>query len=485
MAFRIANLWENFVNKLFLFAPTFVVCLTFLPCGLIFGYTICSLIAKRNVNAGLIEYGPMIFGGCAGCVIAVIMFMVKFLKGRIIFWHIPILLCAGVGNLLASCFYFVNGMDTAGAFISYFAYSLNYIAGLSFLHTTLNKRSRSIMLTLAFSIFLLGTASAVSLIGTSYTKPDNNLNVTTEQVPEDLYVGFAGLYLSISVVILGVLIGLKVMDFYGIVDCQNILDNEFRIANSNGSIFDKRKDIIKRVKFLYVTKNQQWNVTLVVLFTEMIQYALFVYYIFWFVMNQGIRLTPVDNVDAMLWVVFAGSVLCILIVVFFSVKVTFVANEIFLIILTILSMIICSSVDTKLPLWFILLFFGISFSNLQISIVEVSHFRYTELLFFVSYLAKLISTSMIYYYFVSNSKNSFFYSTDGSTIMAQGFVYMIITALVALVVGVKVPRTYCMTLFEIQYDLLGVIFKQHEIEQLDVTCLHDGSIPTISAHTHY
>lgn len=485
MANKIANLWENFVNKFFLFAPTFVVCLTFLPCGLIFGYTICSLIAERNVNAGLIEYGPMIFGGCTGFVIALIMFLVKFLKGRIIFWHIPILLCAGVSNLLASCFYFANDMDTAGAFISYFAYSLNYIAGLSFLHTTLHKRSRSIMLALAFCIFLLGTAAAISLIGTSYTRPDNTGNTTTNEVPDGLYVGFAGLYLSISIVILGVLIGLKVLDFYGVVDCQNILDNEFRIANSNGSIFDKRKDIIKRVKFLYVTKNQQWNVTLVVLFTEAIQYALFVYYIFWFVMNPGIRLTPVDNVDAMLWVVFAGSAVCVLAMVFFSVKVTFVANEICLIILTILSMIICSSVDTKLPLWFILLFFGLSFCNLQISIVEVSHFRYTELLFFVSYLAKLLSTSMVYYYFVSNSKNSFFYADDPSTIMAQGFVYLIITALVALVVGVKVPRTYCMTLFEIQYDLLGVIFKQHEIEQLDVTCLHDGSIPTISAHAHY
>ncbi|XP_017474791.1 PREDICTED: uncharacterized protein LOC108365304 isoform X2 [Rhagoletis zephyria] len=485
MTRKLANLWENFVNKFFLYVPTFVVCITFLPCGLVFGYTICSLIAERNVNAGLIEYGPMIFGACTGCVIAVIMFLVKFYKGRIIFWHIPILLCAGVSNLLASCFYFANGLDTAGAFISYFAYSLNYIAGLSFLHTTLHKRSRSIMLTLAFSIFLLGTASAVSLVGTSYTKTDNNLNATATQVPKGLYVPFAGLYFTISIVILAVLIGCKVMDYLGIVDCQNILDNEFRIANSNGSIFDKRNDIIKRVKFLYVTKNQQWNVTLVVLFTEAIQYALFVYYIFWFVMNPAIRLTEVDNVAAMLWVVFAGSVVCILIVIFFSVKVTFVSNECCLIILCILSMIICNSVDTTVPLWFILFFFGLSFSNLQISLVEVTHFRYTELLFFVSYLAKLISTSMVYYYFVSNSKNSFFYATDRSTIMAQGFVYMIITALVALVVGVKVPRTHCMTLFEIQYDLLGIIFKQHEIEQLDVTCLQDGSIPTISAHMHY
>ncbi|XP_054730251.1 uncharacterized protein LOC129239013 [Anastrepha obliqua] len=485
MARKLSNLWENFVNQFFLYVPTFVVCLTFLPCGLLFGYTICSLIAERTVNAGLIEYGPMIFGGCSGFVIAMIMFLVKIFKGRIIFWHIPLLLTAGVSNLLASCFYFANGMDTAGAFISYLAYSLNYIAGLSFLHTTLHKRSRSIMLTLAFSIFLLGTALAVSLIGTSYTQSNENVDVTTAKVPDGLYVPFAGVYLAISIVILAVLIGLKVMDYLGIVDCQNILDNEFRIANSNGSIFDKRKDIIKRVKFLYVTKNQQWNVTLVVLFTEAIQYALFVYFIFWFVLNPAIRLTAVDNVDAMLWVVFAGSAVCVLIVVFFSVKVTFVANEICLIILCILSMIICSSVDTTVPLWFILFFFGLSFSNLQISLVEVTHFRFTELLFFVSYLAKLISTGVVYYYFVSNSKNSFFYATDESTIMAQGFVYLIITALVALVVGVKVPRTHCMTLFEIQYDLLGIIFKQHEIEQLDVTCLQDGSIPTISAHAHY
>lgn len=73
-----------------------------------FGYTISSFVAERNVNAGLIVYGPMILGACWGFAAALTMFMVKFVRSRIIFWHINILLVAAVFHLVSSCFYFVD-----------------------------------------------------------------------------------------------------------------------------------------------------------------------------------------------------------------------------------------------------------------------------------------------------------------------------------------------------------------------------------------
>lgn len=329
-------------------------------------------------------------------------------------------------------------------------------------------------------------ASAVSLIGTSYNKNImKNRTGTAAEHTHGIYVDFAAVYISISVVTLALLIGLKVLSYLGTVDCENSMDNEFRIANSNGSVFDKRDDVIKKIEFFYVTRNQQWNVTLLLVFTEAIQYSLFIYFAFWFSLNSAVRLTDVAEIDSMFWIVYIGTVISTLCLVFCSVKITFVANQLCLILLTILSMIICSSVKTTIPFWIILFFFGMTFSNLQILLVEVSHYLYMELLIYASYACKLLSTSIVYYYFVSNSKNSYFYSTDISTLMSQGFVYMIISSLLALVVGMKVPRTHKTSLFEIQYGLLGIIFQKHQIEQLNVRCLNDGTIPTISKPSHF
>lgn len=332
----------------------------------------------------------------------------------------------------------------------------------------------------------MGMASAVSLISHSYSKnvQENPLGTQADHI-DDIYVDFAAVYLSISVVMLALMIGLKVLGYFGTVDCETSMDNEFRIANSNGSIFDKRQEVIKRVQFFYVTKNQQWNVTLLLLFTEAVQYALFIYFIFWFAMNSAVRLTEISNIDLMLWTIFFGSFVSIGCLTFVSAKFTFVSNQLCLIILAIIAMIIGSSVETRVPFWLILFFFGMSFSNLQIVLVEVSHFKLTELIIYVSYLLKLLCTSIVYYYFVSNSKNSFFYSTDESTIMSQGFVFIIINCLQALVVGMKVPRTHRTSLFDIQYGLLGIIFKKHQIEQLNVKWLNDGTIPTISSPEQY
>ncbi|XP_005186690.1 uncharacterized protein LOC101889766 [Musca domestica] len=478
---NIKGLWERFVYKFLQFAPSIVVCLSFLPCGLVFGYTISSFVAERDVDSGVIVYGPLILGACWGFVAAMIMFFVKFFRSRIVFWHMYILLVAGVFHFISSCFYFADDLDNVGAFISYLGHSLTFLAGLSFLHTILSKGTRALFMAIAFSFYILGMASAVSLIGTSYTKNAmENSNGTPQELIHGIYVDFAGVYLSMSVVVLALLIGIVVLNYFGTTDSENSLDNDLRIANSNGSIFDKRDEIIKRIEFFYVTKNQQWNVTLLLIFTEAIQYSLFIYFAFWFSLNNAVRVTDILNIDLMFWVIYAGSALVLIPLVFVSVKVTFVANQLCLIVLTILSMIICNSVKTSVPFWLVLFFFGMTFSNLQILLVEVAHFRYLELLIYVSYLLKLLSTSVIYYYFVANAKNSYFYSTDISTLMSQGFVFIIIGSLLALVVGMKVPRTHRTSLFEIQYGLLGIIFQKHQIEQLNVRCLNDGTIPTIS-----
>ncbi|KAM7349615.1 uncharacterized protein ACRADG_008483 [Cochliomyia hominivorax] len=480
---KMASIWEKFVYHVFQYAPSLVVCLTFLPSGLVFGYTISSFVSEKNMNSGLIVYGPMILAACVGFVAALTMYIVKYFRSRIVFWHIEILLVAATFNLISSCFYFADNFDNIGAFISYLAHSLTFIAGLSFLHSISGKGSRAILLSLCFNFYILGISSAICLIGTSYNKENHSEN--EEQFTHGIYVDFAAVYLSIAIVVLLFLIALKVLSYLGTVDCENSMDNEFRILNSNGSVFDKRDHVIKRIEFFYVTKNQQWNVTLILIFTEAIHYSLFIYIAFWFSLNSAMRLTNITDIDTMFWIVFAGSVISTLCLSFCSVKVIFVANQLFIILLTILGMIICNSVKSTVPFWIILFFFGMTFSNLQILIVEVSHFLFMELLIYVSYIFKLLSTSIVYFYFVSNNNNSYFYSTDISTLTSQGFVYIIIGSLLVLVVGMKVPRTYKCTLMQIQYGLLGIIFEKHQIEQLNVRCLNDGTIPTISKPTQF
>lgn len=367
--------------------------------------------------------------------------------------------------------------------MSYVAHSLTFVAGYGFLHTISSKGSRALMISGCCSCYLLGMAAAVSLIGASYVK---NLNEyagktpTTEQLIDGIYVNFAATYLCISIVVLVILIGLKVLNVLGTVDLANSLDNDLRIANANGSIFEPREEVIKRLQFFYVTKNQQWHVMLLVLFTEAVQYALFIYLVFWFALNSAMRLDSLANIDSMFWVIFAGSVLAIVCLYFFSVKVQFVSMQLLLILITVLGMIIYGTTGSKVTFWFLLLLFGMSYSSLQIVQLEVTHLRYTECIIFASYTLKLLSTSIVYYYFVANASNSYFYATDESTLMAQGFVFMIITSLLALVVGMKVPRTHRTQLLDIQYELYGIIFMKHQIERLNVRWLNDGTIPTIS-----
>jgi len=54
--------------------------------------------------------------------------------------------------------------DHVGAYISYLAHSMTFVAGYSFLLTISSKGSRSLFLSGSCSCYLLGVASAVSLI---------------------------------------------------------------------------------------------------------------------------------------------------------------------------------------------------------------------------------------------------------------------------------------------------------------------------------
>nr|XP_016937003.1 uncharacterized protein LOC108015194 [Drosophila suzukii] len=480
------NVWAKVVLKFFKYAPSYVVCLSFLPCGMIFGYTICAFVAERNLNAGLVYYGPLILGACWALVTALAMLAVKFVKKCIIYWQPWLLLAAGVFNLIASCFYFADGFDHVGAYISYVAHSMTFVAGYSFLHTISSKGSRALFLSGSCSCYLLGVASAVSLIVSAYSRnvkqfAGQSTVATTEQLIEGIYVNFAGTYLSVAAAVLAIVVGQKVLHFLGTVDLVNSMDNDLRIANSNGSIFEKRSEVIKRLQFFYVTKNQQWNMMLLLLFTEAVQFALFVYYVYWFALNPAIRLTSeFSGIDAMFWVIFGGSLLALVCQWFFSVKVTFVGTQVALLFFTLLAMILCSVTESRWSLWLLLVLFGMSYSSQQIALMEVTHLRFTECIICVSYILKLVCTSIVYFYFVADAKNSYFYATDSSTLMAQGFVFLIITALLALVVGMKVPRTHRAQLLEIQYEVYGIIFMKHQIEQLNVRWLNDGTIPTIN-----
>eukprot|EP00099_Drosophila_melanogaster_P017397 NP_573369.1 uncharacterized protein Dmel_CG7992 [Drosophila melanogaster] len=478
-----SNVWGKLVLKFFKYAPSYVVCLCFLPCGMIFGYTICAFVAERNLNAGLIHYGPLILGACWALITALAMLTVKFVKKCIVYWQPWLLLAAGVFNLIGSCFYFADGFDHVGAYISYLAHSMTFVAGYSFLLTISSKGSRSLFLSGSCSCYLLGVASAVSLIVASYSRNVKELagqTVTTEQLIDGIYVNFAGTYLSVAAAVLAILVGQKVLHFLGTVDLVNSMDNDLRIANSNGSIFEQRSEVIKRLQFFYVTKNQQWNIMLLLLFTEAVQFALFVYFVYWFALNPAIRLTEFSGIDGMFWVIFAGSLLALICQWFLSVKVTFVGSQVALISFTLLAMILCSVTDSRWSLWLLLVLFGLSYSQQQILLLEVTHLRFTECIICISYVLKLICTSIVYFYFVADAKNSYFYATDSSTLMAQGFVFLIITSLLALVVGMKVPRTHRAQLLEIQYEVYGIIFMKHQIEQLNVRWLNDGTIPTIN-----
>ncbi|XP_023171997.2 uncharacterized protein LOC111600209 [Drosophila hydei] len=477
------NLWSTCVHKFFKYAPSYVVCLCFLPCGLIFGYTLCSFVAERNLNGELIDYGPLILGACLALLCAVGFLAIKCIKHCIIYWQPLILMVAGVFHLISSCFYFADGLDHVGAYMSYVSHSLTFVAGYGFLHTISAKNSRALMISGCCCCYLLGIASAVSLIGGRYVE---NLKLytgqvaTTEQLIDGIYVNFAATYLSIAIIMLAVLLGLKVLHVLGTVDITNSLDNELRIANANGSIFESRSDVIKRLQFFYVTKNQQWHVTLLLLFVEAIQYALFIFLVFWFALNDAMRLNDLAHIDAMFWVIFAGSALTIVCLCFYSAKVHFVTTQVLLLLVTMLAMIIYGATGSKVTFWILLVLFGLGYSSLQIVLLEVTHLRFTECIIFASYTLKLVSTSIVYYYFVANVENSYFYAKDESTLIAQGFVFMIITSLLALVVGMKVPRTYRSKLLDIQHEVYGIIFMKHQIEQLNMRWLNDGTIPTIS-----
>lgn len=333
---------------------------------------------------------------------------------------------------------------------------------------------------------MLGIATSATLIGNSFRKknPSEYLSDSIKET-EGIYVTYAGTYLGIAVVLGVLLSAVKVCSFFGFLDYKESMDHEFRIANSNRTIFEKRSEIIKRVVFFYVTGNRQWFVTAYLLLLDAIDYAMFIYFVFWFSLNKAVAVSDDDHRPALFWVLFGGSAFNVICMNFISVKTNYILCKISQMFLAFLSMLIFTPGEgSKIPFLMILFFFGMSFGNIKMSIVETAHFKYSELILFVSYLSQMLSTSIIYFYFVSNGKNMYFYNEEPSTLIAQGLVFIIITVLVTIVLNLQVPRTFNTTLFDIRYGLLGVIFKKHQIEQLNVHWLKDGTIPTISGEEH-
>ncbi|KAL5277627.1 hypothetical protein ACFFRR_002702 [Megaselia abdita] len=478
---------EKCLIAIYKYLPLVTAGFSFLPCGLVFGYTVISFVLESKVKLGVVAYGPMIVGTCVGFIVAVMMYLMKAIRKHFVFWHFEMLLVASGFHLTASAFFFASSLDIVGSFLAFFAHSVTFVCVLSYLHVICSKRGRSIFLSSCFAWYMLGLATSVTLIGNSFRKHNPNVvSVDSMKETEGIYVSFAGTYLSIAVVLGVLLSAVKVLSFFGNVDYKESHDDEFRIANSNETIFEKRSEIIKRVVFFYVTGNRQWFVSAYLLLLDAIDYAMFIYFIFWFSLNKAVAVSDDDHRPALFWVLFGGSAFNTICMTFISIKTNYILCKLCQILLTFLSMLIFTNEGSKIPFLMILFFFGMSFGNIKVTVVETAHFKYSELLLFVSYFTQMLSTSIIYFYFVSNGKNMYFYSEDYSTLIAQGLVFIIITVLVAIVFNLEVPKTFNTTLFDIRYGLLGVIFKKHQIEQLNVHWLKDGTIPTISEHeNHY
>uniref|UniRef100_T1GMC5 Uncharacterized protein n=1 Tax=Megaselia scalaris TaxID=36166 RepID=T1GMC5_MEGSC len=400
---------EKSLVAIYQYLPLVTAGFSFFPCGLVFGYTVISFVLESKVKLGAVAYGPMIFGTCVGLVAAVTMFLIKLIRKHFVFWHFEMLLIASGFHILASAFFFASSLDIVGSFLAFFAHSLTFICVLSYLHVICSKRGRSIFLSSCFAWYMLGIATSATLIGNSFRKknPSEYLSDSIKET-EGIYVTYAGTYLGIAVVLGVLLSAVKVCSFFGFLDYKESMDHEFRIANSNRTIFEKRSEIIKRVVFFYVTGNRQWFVTAYLLLLDAIDYAMFIYFVFWFSLNKAVAVSDDDHRPALFWVLFGGS--------------AFNISQMFLAFLSML--IFTPGEGSKIPFLMILFFFGMSFGNIKMSIVETAHFKYSELILFVSYLSQML------------------------------------------------------------YGLLGVIFKKHQIEQLNVHWLKDGTIPTISGEEH-
>lgn len=374
--------------------------------------------------------------------------------------------------------------DIVGAFLSFVGHGLTYITTLSYLHIISSKSTRSVFLSSCFVWYLLGVSSAISIIAHSYT----NLKITNDDtkfnstsLPSGVYINFAGLNITCCILVLLLLILIKILYRFGSIEYKTCLDNDIRIANSNGTLFDNRNDIIRRVQFFYVTKSRQLLVSLILIFTDAIYFGLFIYFMFWFSLNDSVRLTSTIAFGLMFWTILAGSYTGAMAMFFFSIKITFLISAILQILFAIIGIITFASFNSLIPFWLNCFIFGSTLCSIKIALLETSHFKYTELLNFLSYLTQIISIIIIFVYFVANNTNSFFYSKEQSTLVAHALAFIIIVSLLAILVTLQIPRTYKRPLFDIQYELLGIIFKKHQIEQLNIRCLRDGTIPTISS----
>lgn len=289
--------------------PRLVAGFTFLPCGLLMGYTFVDFVLEHK-NLNFLHYGPFILGTLCAFITSMILYLLKVFKGKVIFLHFDILLVAALFNFIGSAFFFVDNLDIVGAFLSFVGHGLTYITTLSYLHIISSKSTRSVFLSSCFVWYLLGVSSAISIIAHSYT----NLKITNDDtkfnstsLPSGVYINFAGLNITCCILVLLLLILIKILYRFGSIEYKTCLDNDIRIANSNGTLFDNRNDIIRRVQFFYVTKSRQLLVSLILIFTDAIYFGLFIYFMFWFSLNDSVRLTSTIAFGLMFWTILAGS----------------------------------------------------------------------------------------------------------------------------------------------------------------------------------
>ncbi|XP_055383206.1 uncharacterized protein LOC129613248 [Condylostylus longicornis] len=526
--------------------PRFIATFTFLPCGLLMGYSMAAFSIDRDHLNDFLYYGPLILGCLIALIMASVYVATKFWRNKILFFHFEVFIATGCINIIASILFFIDNLDIYGSYIAFIAYGMTFISALTYLNIISSKNNRTIILSICFVWYLFGIASAISLIGVNVKLEDNRNNITTTTTTiksiinnvekfdfnfdnitnnfenitninenitnfnenitnmiesnydlkyekyidnrirltsnintDGIYQGMAGLYLTTSILIVIILSIIKIYNYLGNLDYKKSLDYDIFIANSNETIFDTRSEVIKQTNFFYVTKSKQWLVSFILLFCDSIHFSFFVYILSWFIFNPAISLTHnFNNYGLIYWIVFFGSIVGVILLFFISIKMIFVISTLSQILLLILGMIIRN--ESLIPLWIVCFLYGMNFSNIKVLVLETAHLKFSELMIFISCTTKLCSIGVINVSFMRDINNSIFYREDSATLIAHCLAFITISSLITIIVTIKVPRTYKNSLFDIQNCLLGIIFKKHQIEQLNMKYLSDGTIPTIS-----
>ncbi|CAD7091752.1 unnamed protein product [Hermetia illucens] len=470
---KLENIWANLLDFVSRVGPSLAATTTFLPCGLAMGYI---FVALPNSD-GVLQYGPLFVGLLFAFICAAGLFATKFIYDHVVFWHFDVLLVAAFFNLLGGCFFFIHEFDIIGAYLVFAAHGATYVCSLSYLHISSGKDTRTMYISSCFAWYILGIAAGVAVIPDAFIATAEQSKATS-----NLYLDFAFVFMACTIIVTIMLVFIRVLQEMGSVEYKTMVDDELRLLNQNGRIFEDRRSVIARVRdtksFFYVTKNKQWLVSFVLLVCEGVYSSLFTYFALWFSLNPAVKLSDGSTFDLIMWCALLGGVIGTVLMSFFTLKIIFVASVCTQIILLIIGVILGATIGNLVPFWIIAFLFGVMFPCIKISIIETSAFRFSEILIFISYVILLVPIGVINVYFVADSSNLFFYSLDRSTLAAHAFAFLIIISMLSIIVGLQVPRLFKASLLEIQHRVLGIIFTEHNIEQLNLGYLQSGIIPT-------